>query len=90
MLISDASGKIGVSEITTTILGYLSGVTSNVQTQLDNKAAKTHTHSISITGGATAEAVNAGTEAAQLNVTSVSTSVLAVPDGDTLVLDGNF
>ena len=90
VLISDASGKIGVSEITTAILGYLSNVTSDVQNQLDNKAAKTHTHSISITGGATAEAVNVGTSAAQLNVTSVSTSVLAVPSGDTLVLDGNF
>lgn len=36
-LISSGSGKIAVSGITATELGYLSGVTSAVQTQLDSK-----------------------------------------------------
>lgn len=36
-LVSNASGKIAVSSVTSTELGYLSGVTSNVQTQLDSK-----------------------------------------------------
>ena len=44
-LISNTSGKIGVSSATTTELGYLSGVTSAIQTQLNGKQA-------SITGGA--------------------------------------
>ncbi|MEK7479172.1 MAG: hypothetical protein AAB634_01405 [Patescibacteria group bacterium] len=38
-LLSDASGKVGVSSITNTELGYLSGVTSNIQTQLNAKAS---------------------------------------------------
>ena len=37
-LISNASGKVAVSDVTSTELGYLDGVTSNVQTQLTNKA----------------------------------------------------
>lgn len=34
-LVSNASGKIGVSTTTLTELGYLSGVTSNIQTQIN-------------------------------------------------------
>lgn len=34
---SDGSGNISASSITATELGHLSGVTSNIQTQLDNK-----------------------------------------------------
>ena len=90
-LISNAEGKVAASTVTSTELGYLAGVTSNVQTQLDNKAAKDHTHSVLIKGGAAAAAVSVGEDGtAELNITNVSTSVLAVPDGDTLVLDGNF
>lgn len=36
-LVSDGSGKVAVSAVTTTELGYLSGVTDNVQTQIDSK-----------------------------------------------------
>lgn len=36
-LVSDASGKVAVSDVTSTELGYLDGVTSNVQTQLNGK-----------------------------------------------------
>jgi len=39
-LVSDGSGKVAVSDVTSTELGYLDGVTSAVQTQLDNKIAK--------------------------------------------------
>ena len=37
-LVSDAGGKIAVSVVTSTELGYLDGVTSNIQTQLNAKA----------------------------------------------------
>lgn len=37
-LVSDASGKVAVSAVTATELGYLSGVTSAIQTQLNAKA----------------------------------------------------
>lgn len=35
-LISDASGKVAISNVSTTELGYVAGVTSAIQTQLDN------------------------------------------------------
>jgi hypothetical protein len=38
-LISNASGKVDVSTVTSTELGYLSGVTSAIQTQLNTKAS---------------------------------------------------
>lgn len=37
-LISNANGKVAVSNVTNTELGYISGVTSSVQTQLNAKA----------------------------------------------------
>lgn len=37
-LVSDSNGKVAVSDVTSTELGYLDGVTSNIQTQIDNKA----------------------------------------------------
>ncbi len=40
-LVSDTSGKVTVSPVTSTELGYLDGVTSNVQTQLDSKQGNT-------------------------------------------------
>lgn len=48
-LISNGSGKVAVSEVTSTELGYLDGVTSNVQTQLDGKAASSHGNHIPAT-----------------------------------------
>lgn len=39
-LVSDGSGKVAVSSVTSTELGYVSGVTSAVQTQVDTKTAK--------------------------------------------------
>ena len=39
VLVSDAAGKVGVSAVTSTELGYLADVTSSVQDQLDSKQA---------------------------------------------------
>ena len=39
-VISNASGKIDVSDTTSTELGYVHGVTSAIQTQIDNKVTK--------------------------------------------------
>ena len=38
-LLSDGSGKVAVANVTSTELGYLDGVTSNIQTQLNGKQA---------------------------------------------------
>ena len=43
-LISNSSGKVAVSSVTSTELSYLDGVTSSIQTQLNGKAASSHTH----------------------------------------------
>ena len=43
-VISDSNGHPAVSAVTSTELSYLDGVTSNIQTQLNNKANATHTH----------------------------------------------
>lgn len=51
-LVSDGNGKVAVSSITTTELGYLDGVTSAIQTQLNNKAASNHTHALASTTAA--------------------------------------
>lgn len=37
-IVSNSSGKVAVSDVTATELGYLDGVTSNIQTQLNAKA----------------------------------------------------
>jgi hypothetical protein len=44
VVITGTDKKIGISTVTTTQLGYLSGVTSAIQTQLDGKSATGHTH----------------------------------------------
>ena len=59
-LVSDANGHPSVSSTTATELSYLHGVTSSVQTQLNNKAALNHTHNYagsSSAGGAANSAV---------------------------------
>ena len=65
-LVSDASGKVVVSAVTSTELGYLDGTTSNIQTQLDGKAASGHTHKYagsSSAGGAATSANKLNTNA---------------------------
>ena len=53
VLVSDTSGKVAVSTVTSTELGYLDGVESNIQNQLDGKSNTSHTHSqyLQLSGG---------------------------------------
>ena len=70
-LISNGSGKVAVSAVTSTELGYLDGVTSNVQTQLDGKSASGHTHNYagsSSVGGAATSANKLNTNAGDTNI----------------------
>lgn len=51
-LVSNANGKIAVSDVTAAELGYLDGVTGNVQTQLNGKAPSSHSHQyLPLSGG---------------------------------------
>lgn len=57
-LVSDSGGHPAVSAVTATELGCLDGVTSNVQTQLNGKAASSHSHSyLPLSGGTLTGAV---------------------------------
>ena len=47
VMTSNQSGVLTESSVTTTQLGYLNGVTSPIQTQLNNKAASNHSHALS-------------------------------------------
>lgn len=50
-LISNSTGKVETSSITSTQLGYLSGATSNIQTQINNKGSKNWAHLTQLTVG---------------------------------------
>lgn len=43
-LVSDTDGHVSASDVTSTELSYISGTTSNIQSQINNKADKIHTH----------------------------------------------
>ena len=45
-LASDGSGKVAVSAVTSTELGYLDGVTSAIQTQIDSKSSTANAASL--------------------------------------------
>ena len=51
-LVSNSSGKVAVSAVTSTELGYLDGVTSNVQAQLDSKLSEAPVTSVNGQTGA--------------------------------------
>ena len=51
-LVSNADGKVAVSAVTATELGYLDGVTSNIQTQLNGKLSKAPVTSVNGKTGA--------------------------------------
>lgn len=71
-LISNGSGKVAVSAVTSTELGYLDGVTSNIQTQFGNKANHDHNHdALDITSGALPIA-NGGTGATTANAAATN------------------
>ncbi len=74
-LASDASGKVAVSTVTSTELGYLSGVTSAIQTQL---TAKANTASPTFTG-------TVGLPAA-----TVADSVTTTADNDGTISSGTY
>tara|TARA_R100000900_G_scaffold91533_1_gene71291 strand:- start:77 stop:1861 length:1785 start_codon:yes stop_codon:yes gene_type:complete len=81
-VISNGSQKIAVSDVTDTELGYLDGVTSSVQTQIDSKQA-------TITGGAstitssnlTASRALQSNSSGKVEVSDVTTTELGYLDG---------
>ena len=70
-LVSDSNGDVSVSAVTSTEVGYLDGVSSNIQTQLDAKQA-------TITGSATT--IDTESLTASRAVISNSSQKIAVSD----------
>ena len=85
-VVSNGSGKIAVSDVTSTELGYLDGVSSAIQTQLDAKQA-------TITGGATtidtedltADRVLASDGSGKVSASSVTATTLGYLDASSSV-----
>ena len=69
-VISDASGKLSVSEVTSTELSYLDGVSSNLQTQIDNKVPTTRK-------------INSKPLSSDITLTATDVDAISAPDGGT-------
>lgn len=91
-LVSDASGEVAASDVTATEVGYLDGVTSAVQTQLDGKAASSHTHSAADITSGTLAVARGGTGLSSYTANGVfyasSSSVMA--QSSALNFDGTY
>ena len=68
-LVSDASGFDSVSAVTSTELGYVSGVTSAIQTQMDAKAPSSTAVTLTGTQALTNKDIDGGTASNSLRVT---------------------
>ena len=78
-LVSDANGKVAVSAVTSTELGYLDGVTSNVQTQLDKKLETAPVTSVnSKTGAVSLTASDVGALPADTVIPTVNNATLTI------------
>lgn len=73
-LISNSSGKVAVSDVTSTELGYLDGVTSNIQTQLNSKGTSNLTIGTTATTAAAGNHTHSG-YASTTSVTNLQTEV---------------
>ena len=84
-LVSDANGKVAVSEITSTKLGYLSDVTDLIQKQLNKKINKGEASASDITSGVLPVA-RGGTGQTTL-ASAANALVTSMPTGDTVPVD---
>ena len=79
-LVSNGSGKVDASAVTATELGYLDGVTSNIQTQLDNKLESAPVTSVNSKTGAVVLSASDVGAVSTANVTqTLGTSTTKVP-----------
>lgn len=83
VLVTDGSKNIAASAVTSTELGYLDGVSSNIQTQLGNKANSSHTHSGTQVTGLTASRALMSNSSGQVAVSAVTSTELGYLDGVT-------
>lgn len=82
-LVSNSSGKVAVSTVTSTELGYLDGVTSNVQTQLNRKLETVHDNDM-LWGGKNLSGEVSPTDAAMVSVIGGNKFALCKSQGITV------
>lgn len=80
-LISNSSGKVAVSAVTSTELGYLDGVKSAIQTQLNAKAPLA---SPALTGNPTAPTQSAGNNSTRIATTAFVTTAITNAIGNAI------
>ena len=85
-LVSNASGKVAVSSVTSTELGYLSGVTSSVQTQFNNI---NDTLAGAITGITAGTGLSGGGTSGALSLSLATSGVTAGTYGPSAAVTGN-
>ena len=86
-VVSDSSGKVAVSAVTSTEIGHLDGVTSAIQTQIDTKAAlagATFTGQVNMSD----DLVITGNLTVNGDTTTVSSTSLNVEDRMIMLADG--
>lgn len=83
-LISDGTGDVTTSSVTSTEVGYLSGVTSAIQTQLNNKLASSLTSAYVFVGNgsniATGVAISGDITLSNAGVVAIATGVIVNAD----------
>lgn len=90
-LVSDGSGVVSVSSVTSTELGYVSGVTSAIQTQINTKApSASPTFSGTITTPLTASRAVATGASGELAASSVTAAELGYLSGVTSGIQGQI
>ena len=85
-LVSNSSGKVAVSAVTSTELGYLDGVTSSIQTQLDGKVPTSRTvNGKALTGNISLSAsdVGAASSSHSHSASNITSGTLPIERGGT-------
>lgn len=91
-MVTDENGKVAISEVTATELGYLDGVTSAIQTQLDGKEASLGYTPVNKAGDSLSGNLNFGGTATLKNLSAPvdPTDAVRLIDIDNLKADLDF
>lgn len=93
-LVSNSNGKVAVSGVSSTELGYLDGVTAPIQEQIDGKAASSHNQDAStITSGTFASTdvkAKSGTDYSTARVRNIQAGTEDLTAGSSALANGDI